>query len=142
MTEQTISFRDAKRADLLEDIADLEAKLEKKRAALTSLDQEAENSKAIADLKAGDNVAYAYGRAASRRILNGVVRATATNEKGVTQVKVEYGTGLDAEFHLIDASALLFSPEQVDAAQKQIDEAVAEAKAKAAAAEAAAQEKK
>lgn len=126
MTEETnVSFREAKAADIREDIAALEAKLAKKREQLVALESEGENEKAVADLKTGDNVAYVYGRGEKRRVLSGEVRAKATNEKGVTQLKVEYGTGLDAEFHLIDAAALLFTNDQIEATQKSIEESIA-----------------
>ena len=100
-------------------------------AAIAKLDAAQANVAAIEALKEGDNVAYIYGRAANKRILSGTVAATKKNEKGAVQLKVEHGTGFDAEFHLIDSTALLFTAEEIEAAQTDIDATVAAAKAAA-----------
>jgi hypothetical protein len=126
-----------KRAELVEDRAAAQAKVEKIDAAIAKLDAQQANVDAIEALKSGDNVAYVYGRAANKRILSGTVAATKKNDKGAVQLKVEHGTGFDAEFHLIDSSALLFTAEEIEAAQTDIDATVAAAKAAEAAKQAA-----
>jgi len=128
---------EVKRAELVEDRAAAQAKVEKIDAAIAKLDAQQANVDAIEALKSGDNVAYVYGRAANKRILSGTVAATKKNEKGAVQLKVEHGTGFDAEFHLIDSSALLFTAEEIEAAQTDIDATVATAKAAEAATQAA-----
>jgi hypothetical protein len=128
---------EVKRAELVEDRAAAQAKVEKIDAAIAKLDAQQANFDAIEALKSGDNVAYVYGRAANKRILSGTVAATKKNEKGAVQLKVEHGTGFDAEFHLIDSSALLFTAEEIEAAQADIDATVAAAKAAEAAKQAA-----
>lgn len=128
-----IKHRDAKIADLNADIADLRKKIERKEEQRTLLEQEAANEQAISELAEGSKVAYLYGRALNKRVLQGTVRYVGTNDKNVTQLKVETGEGLDAEFNLIDASALLLTVEQVEAAQAEIDKAKADAEAAASA---------
>ena len=130
-TTRTVKHRDEKMADLLIDIAALQEKINKKQAQYDALKMEADNEEAIAALQPGDNVSYAFGRAATRRIRSGVVRAVNTNDKGVTQLKVETGEGFDSEFNIIDASAVLLTAEQVEAEQARIDAAAAEAAVKA-----------
>ncbi|QEG09618.1 hypothetical protein [Xanthomonas phage NED111] len=143
-TEQTtISHYEAKRAELLEDIAKAQAKVDGLNEKLAKLDAVEANSAAIEALKAGDAVSYLFGRALNKRVLSGVIVATGKNDKGVLQLKVQTGEGLDAELNLIDSSALLMSAEEVLKAQEEIDAAVAEAQrlaAEAAAAKAAAGE--
>lgn len=131
-TTTTVSHYEVKRAELLEDIATAEAKVSKLQAQLAKLDAAQTNAAAIEALAAGDEVAYVYGRALNKRVLNGRIAATKKNDKGVVQLKVEHGEGFDAEFHLIDATALLFTSEEVEAAQFEIELAKEEA-AKAAA---------
>lgn len=131
--EQTISHRDAKLKDLREDIAELNAKIEKKQAQILLLEQEATNEAAIEALKQGDSVAYVYGRALNKRVLSGTVLIAGKTDKGAVQLKVQFGDGFDAEFHLIDGTSLLFTAEQVEAAQSEIDKAKADAAAEAAA---------
>ena len=104
------------------------AKVHKIDQKLDALEKAEQNAAAIAALSGGDSIAYVYGRAANKRVLSGIIRATNTNDKGVRQFKVEYGTGFDAEFHLIDQNSLLMSDEEVEAAQAEID-AAAEAAA-------------
>ncbi len=137
MTENTqqqkaprvVKHRDEKIKDLREDLVALQEKMDKKAAQLQALVTEAENEEAIANLSEGDTVSYAFGRAATRRIRSGVIRATTTNEKGVVQLKVETGEGFDSEFNIIDSSAVLLTPEQIEAEQARIDEARAKAEA-------------
>lgn len=130
--ETTVPYRVAKLTELKEDLLKLDEKRTKITDKIAELERESQNEAVIESLKAGDNVAYVYGRAASKRVLTGTVRATNRNDKGVVQLKVESGEGFDAEFHLIDASALLFSAEEVEKANIEIAEAKAEADAKAA----------
>ena len=122
-----VSHYEVKRAELLEDIATAEAKVSKLKAKLAKLDAAQTNASAIEALAAGDEVAYVYGRALNKRVLNGRIAATKKNDKGVVQLKVEYGEGFDAEFHLIDETALLFTSEEVAAAQFEIELAKEEA---------------
>lgn len=124
--ENNVSHRDAKLADLREDLEKAIAKATKIDEKIKDLEREIANESIIDNLAAGDTVTYVYGRAANRRVLSGTVRASGKNDKGVTQIKVEYGDGLDAEFQLIDASALLFNADDVAAAQAAIDQANAE----------------
>lgn len=136
MTENTapkkprvIKHRDEKIKDLREDIAKLEGQMGRKYEQLDALLLEAENEQAIARLADGDAISYAFGRAATRRIRSGVVRAVAENDKGLVQIKVETGEGFESEFNIIDASAVLLTPEQVEAEQARIDAAQAAAEA-------------
>lgn len=129
---RVIKHRDAKIEDLREDIAKLQERIEKRQLQLSTLEQEAENEEAIANLAEGDSVSYVFGRAATRRIRSGVVRAVNTNDKGVVMLKVETGEGFDSEFNIIDASGVLLTPEQVEAEQARIDAAIEKAEAKAA----------
>ena len=127
--EQTqFSHTEVKLLELRVDRLKAMEKVNKIDAKIAALENAAANEAAIEALKAGDAVAYVYGRAANKRVLSGIIRATNTNDKGVRQFKVEYGIGFDAEFHLIDQNALLMSQEEVDAAQSEID-AAAEAAA-------------
>lgn len=136
MTENTapkkprvVKHRDEKIKDLREDIAKLEGQMGRKYEQLDALLLEAENEQAIARLADGDAISYAFGRAATRRIRSGVVRAVAENDKGLVQIKVETGEGFESEFNIIDASAVLLTPEQVEAEQARIDAAQAAAEA-------------
>ena len=115
-----VTHTEVKLAELREDRAKAMEKVEKIDAKIEALLKSEQNAAEIAALTAGDNVAYVYGRAANKRILSGVIRATNTNDKGVRQFKVEFGTGFDAEFHLIDQNALLMSVEEVQAAEAEI----------------------
>lgn len=117
---RVVKHRDERIKDLREDIAALEAKL-------NALLQDAANEEAIANIEAGSEVAYVYGRAPQRRVLSGVVRAAGKNAAGLLQLKVEFGSGLDAEFHLIDAGSLLLNADQIDAAKVASEQANAEA---------------
>lgn len=132
--EQVITHTEAKLAELREDLAKAQERVNKINEKIAALEAGAANVAAIEALTAGDAVAYVYGRALNKRVLNGTVAATKKNEKGLVQLKVSHGEGFDAEFHLIDSSALLFSAAEVAAAQASIDAAIAEA-AKAAASE-------
>lgn len=119
----TVSHTEVKLAELREDRAKAMEKVHKIDAKIEALEKAEQNAAAVAALSDGDSIAYIYGRAANKRVLSGVIRATNTNDKGVRQFKVEYGTGFDAEFHLIDQNALLMSQEEVEAAQNEIDAA-------------------
>lgn len=123
----TVSHTEVKLAELREDRAKAMEKVEKIDAKIEALLKSEQNAAEIAALTAGDGIAYVYGRAANKRILSGVIRATNTNDKGVRQFKVEFGTGFDAEFHLIDQNSLLMSDEEIDEAQAEIDAAAAAA---------------
>ncbi len=103
----------------------------KKQEQLDALELEAANEQAIKDLSEGDGISYVFGRASTRRIRSGVVRAVSVNDKGITMLKVETGEGFDSEFNIIDASGVLLTAEQVQAEQARIDTATAEAAAKA-----------
>lgn len=127
----TVSHYEAKRVELLEDIAKAQAKVDGLTEKLAKLDAVEANSAAIEALSAGDAVSYVFGRALNKRVLSGVVVATGKNDKGVLQLKVQTGEGLDAELNLIDSSALLMSAEEVLKAQEEIDKAIAEAQAAA-----------
>ncbi len=127
--EQTISHTEAKINELREDRAKAQAKVDAIDAKIEALLRTAANDAAIEALAPGSSVAYVYGRALNKRVLSGVVRATNKTDKGVVQLKVETGEGFDAEFNLIDATALLFSADEIEAAQAEIDEAKAEAEA-------------
>ncbi|UGL61191.1 hypothetical protein [Xanthomonas phage MUD8-T1] len=129
----TVGHYEAKRVELLEDIAKAQAKVDGLTEKLAKLDAVEANSAAIEALSAGDAVSYVFGRALNKRVLSGVVVATGKNDKGVLQLKVQTGEGLDAELNLIDSSALLMSAEEVLKAQEEIDKAIAEAQAAAAA---------
>lgn len=131
-TTAYVSHYEVKRAELLEDIATAEAKVSKLKAQLAKLDAAQNNAAAIEALAPGDEVAYVYGRALNKRVLDGRVAAVKKNDKGVVQLKVEHGEGFDAEFHLIDETALLFTSEEVEAAQFEIELAKEEAATKAA----------
>ena len=124
----TVSHTEVKLAELREDRAKAMEKVHKIDQKIEALEKAEQNAAAIAALSDGDSIAYVYGRAANKRVLGGVIRATNTNDKGVRQFKVEYGTGFDAEFHLIDQNALLMSDEEVQAA---LDEIAAAAEAAA-----------
>lgn len=129
----TVGHYEAKRVELLEDIAKAQAKVDGLTEKLAKLDAVEANRAAIEALSAGDAVSYVFGRALNKRVLSGVVVATGKNDKGVLQLKVQTGEGLDAELNLIDSSALLMSAEEVLKAQEEIDKAIAEAQAAAAA---------
>lgn len=132
-TEQTqFTHYEVKRAELVEDMATAQAKVDKIAAAIAKLDATQANADAIEALVPGATVAYVYGRALNKRVLSGMVAATKKNEKGVVQLKVSHGEGFDAEFHLIDSAALLFTLADIEAAQFDIELAKEEA-AKAAA---------
>lgn len=130
--ENIVSHRDAKIAELREDIAALDAKRQKLEQQIAKLERESADAAKIEQLAPGTEVTYVYGRAANKRIKNGVVRIVGKTEKGVVQLKVETGEGFDAEFHLIDSSALILNDEDFALAQAEIDKAVAEAQAAAA----------
>lgn len=117
------TFAEVQLAELREDRAKAQAKVDALDAKIAKLEATEANAAAIKALKAGDNVAYVYGRALNKRVLSGTVLATKENEKGATQLKVEYGSGFDAEYHLIDATALLFTTDDIEKAQSDIDEA-------------------
>jgi len=126
-TTQTFSHTEVKLAELREDRLKAMEKVNKIDEKIAALENAAANAAAIEALKAGDAVAYVYGRALNKRVLSGTVAATKKNEKGIVQLKVEHGEGFDAEFHLIDATALLFSSEEIEKAQADIDAAKAAA---------------
>lgn len=123
MTEQTppVPYREAKTAELQEKLKEAQAKVAKIEAQIAAFEADAANEEAINNLSSGDTVAYVYGRAANKRVLSGVVRYVGKTDKGAVQLKVETGEGLDAEFNLIDSTALLLTQEQVVAAQAAID---------------------
>ena len=128
-----VSHYEDKRVELVEDIAKAQTRVDKLVEQLTKLDAAEQYAAAIEALTAGDAVSYVYGRALNKRVLSGVVIATGKNDKGVLQLKVQTGEGLDAELNLIDSSALLMSADDVLKAQEEIDKAIAEAQAAAAA---------
>lgn len=130
---QTVTHTEAKLAELREDRVKAQAKVDAIDSKIEALLRTSANEAAIDALKSGDSVAYVYGRALNKRVLQGTVRATGKNDKNILQLKVESGEGLDAEFHLIDSSALLFTAEEVEAANAEISAAKAEAEAAAAA---------
>lgn len=107
--------------------AELELKLSKDADKLEKLRAERESSEAVAALDAGDNVTFAFGRAATRTILSGKIIAKATNDKGVTQFNVFTGEGLEARAVLIDSSSVLLNDEQVQAEVQRIEDAKIEA---------------
>lgn len=123
----TITHTEAKINDLREDYAKALEKAEKIAEKIAALEATVANEAAIEALSAGDEVVYVYGRALNKRVLSGTVSATKKNDKGVVQLKVEHGEGFDAEFHLIDATALLFGSEEIEKAQAEIEKAKAEA---------------
>lgn len=124
---RAVKHIDEKIADLKLDIISLMEKVNKKNEQLDALEMEAANEQAIKDLSEGDGISYVFGRAATRRIRSGVVRAVSVNDKGITMLKVETGEGFDSEFNIIDASGVLLTAEQVQAEQARIDEAAAKA---------------
>ncbi|UVB02992.1 hypothetical protein IVIADoCa2_15 [Xanthomonas phage vB_Xar_IVIA-DoCa2] len=126
-TTQSVSHTEVKLAELREDRLKAMEKVNKIDEKIAALENAAANEAAIEALKAGDAVAYVYGRALNKRVLSGTVSATKKNDKGIVQLKVEHGEGFDAEFHLIDATALLFSSEEIEKAQADIDAAKAAA---------------
>lgn len=126
-TTQSVSHTEVKLAELREDRLKAMEKVNKIDEKIAALENAAANEAAIEALKAGDAVAYVYGRALNKRVLSGTVSATKKNEKGIVQLKVEHGEGFDAEFHLIDATALLFNSEEIEKAQADIDAAKAAA---------------
>jgi len=117
------SHTEVKLNELREDRAKAQEKVAKIDEKIAALEASIANEAAIEALKAGDAVAYVYGRALNKRVLSGTVAATKKNDKGIVQLKVEHGEGFDAEFHLIDSSALLFSSEEIEKAQAEIDAA-------------------
>jgi hypothetical protein len=125
------TFAEVQLAELREDRAKAQAKVDAIDAKIAKLEATEANAATIKALKPGDEVAYVYGRALNKRVLNGTVLATKENEKAATQLKVEYGSGFDAEYHLIDATALLFTTADIEKAQADIDATVAAAKAAA-----------
>lgn len=133
-TTENVNFRDVMAAQLAEDIAKAEAKLQKLRDKLANFENEAANEERIAALAEGDAISYGYGRAATRKIRSGIIRAVAKNDKGLVQLKVETGEGFESEFNIIDSGAVLFTTEQLEAEQARIDAAVKEAAEAAAAA--------
>lgn len=121
-TAQTqFSHAEVKLKELRENRAKAQEKVDRLDERISVLEASIANEAAIEALKAGDNVAYVYGRALNKRVLSGTVAATKKNDKGIVQLKVEHGEGFDAEFHLIDSSALLFTNEQVEQAQAAIE---------------------
>lgn len=126
-TNITLTHREVKRNELAEDRAKALEKVAKIDQKIADLDRESANEEAIEALAPGTNVAYVYGRALNKRVLNGLVRAVAKNDKGLVQLKVETGEGLDIELHIIDSTALLFDAAAVDAAAQEIADAKAEA---------------
>lgn len=126
-TTQSVSHTEVKLAELREDRLKAMEKVNKIDEKIAALENAAANEAAIEALKAGDAVAYVYGRALNKRVLSGTVSATKKNDKGIVQLKVEHGEGFDAEFHLIDATALLFNSEEIEKAQADIDAAKAAA---------------
>ncbi|UYA98636.1 hypothetical protein IVIADoCa4_16 [Xanthomonas phage vB_Xar_IVIA-DoCa4] len=126
--EQTqFSHAEVKLNELREDRAKALEKVAKIDEKIAAIEASIANEAAIEALKAGDAVAYVYGRALNKRVLSGTVSATKKNDKGIVQLKVEHGEGFDAEFHLIDATALLFTSEDIEKAQADIDAAKAAA---------------
>lgn len=109
--------------------AELELRLSKDADKLEKLREARASSEAVAALDAGDNVTFAFGRAATRTIANGRIVAKATNDKGVTQFNVFTGEGIDARTVLIDSSAVLLSDEAVSAEVARIEQAKIEAAA-------------
>lgn len=130
---------EVKLAELREDRATAMLKVTKIDEKIAALEALEANTAAIEALAAGDNVAYVYGRALNKRVLSGTVAAAKKNDKGVTQLKVSHGEGFDAEFHLIDSSALLFTAAAIEAAQFDIELAKEEAEKAAEAARIAAE---
>lgn len=126
-TTENVNFRDVMAAQLAEDIAKVEAKLQKLLDKKANFENEIANEERIAALAEGDTISYGYGRAATRKIRSGIIRAVAKNDKGLVQLKVETGEGFESEFNIIDSGSILFTAEQVDAEQARIAAAVAEA---------------
>lgn len=133
--QTTFTHTEAKIAELREDRAVAMLKVTKIDERIAALEALEANTATIEALVAGNGVAYVYGRAANKRVLSGTVAATKKNDKGVVQLKVSHGEGFDAEFHLIDSSALLFTMADVETAQFEIE--LAKEEAEKAAAEAA-----
>ena len=131
-TTEVVNHRDAKLADLREDLIKAYEKVAKIEEKIESIEREIANADAIKAIAPGTSVTYVFGRAANKRVLSGTVRVLGENDKNVVQLKVESGEGFDAEFHLIDASALLLDQSQIDAAYADIEAAKAEAESKAA----------
>lgn len=129
---RVVKHRDEKIKDLREDIVELQARIAKKEELLSALTTEAENEESIANLAAGDAITFAFGRAATRRVQSGVVRAVQRTDGNVL-LKVETGEGFDAQLVLIDAGAVLLTGEQVEAEEARIAAAKAKAEEEAAA---------
>lgn len=88
-------------------IAALEAKIAKANAEIVKLKAEAENELDLSGLVPGVAVIFNYGRPASS--FTGVVRGVkvpAEGQKGPTIVRIETGTGVDADILSVFPSAI------------------------------------
>ena len=91
---------------LSEKLAALSEEYRKLSEELASAAQADENAAAIANgLPVGANVTFVYGRAESKRTLNGVVKASKPTDAG-RQYKIESGEGFDTELFTVLGSAI------------------------------------
>ncbi|WWO60234.1 hypothetical protein [Xanthomonas phage SB3] len=107
--------------------AELELRISKDSERLEKLREQRASADAVAALDAGDNVTFAFGRAATRVIESGRIVAKATNDKGVVQFNVFTGEGIHAKTVLIDSSAVLLTEAAIEAEQRAIEDAKIEA---------------
>jgi uncharacterized small protein (DUF1192 family) len=97
---RVVKHRDVKIAELREDIAALQAKLDK-------LEAEAAAEQQLESLGQGSVVSFVYGRGEKRRVETGTIIASGKNEKGNFQFNVLVGEGLNSTLRLVGAAAIV-----------------------------------
>ncbi|MEJ1593506.1 hypothetical protein SMA75_20140 [Escherichia coli] len=91
---------------LIEQLQAVEAKIVELQAEAQKLAEQIETEKALANLAAGTTITFNYGRADTRKELQGVVKGVADTDKG-RRIKVESGEGFDAEIYIIEVAAIV-----------------------------------
>jgi len=87
-------------------IAKIETQIAQLQDKLAKLKAAEQSAAAMANLAAGSEIRFVYGRGETRAARTGTVLAIAETDKG-TKIKVQYGEGFDVELAVIDAGAVL-----------------------------------
>lgn len=100
---ETIASQSAALNTKLNELADERVKLQTE---LVQAEANAERDSALANgLPVGTPVTFTYGRAESKRTLQGVVKASKATDAG-RQYKIESGEGFDSELYTVLAGAI------------------------------------
>ncbi|APU00321.1 hypothetical protein HOR55_gp34 [Ralstonia phage RS-PII-1] len=91
---------------LTEQLIAIEAQIKKLEEKRDTLAVAIENEAALSNLSPGSTIRFNYGRAATRKELEGVVLGVQDTDKG-RRIKVQYGEGFAADVVVVDPAAVV-----------------------------------